>query len=169
MAHRFPEKNDMSRNPFLDLGVLPEEATSLHIRSQLAAVLERHIERKGWSQAEASRLLRVPQPTISKIINSNVEKLSIDLLIKLLSRAGLSVRISVSRAMSADNSGKRLISKLTERQLVARDSKRDLGAELLQAVRDMKADRGDVVFTTSSKQKTSQRRVRARPSHRRHQ
>lgn len=29
--------------------------------------------------------------------------------------------------------------KMTERQLVARDSKRDLGAELLQAVREMKA------------------------------
>jgi predicted XRE-type DNA-binding protein len=46
----------MSRNPFLDLGALPEEATSQHIRSQLAAVLERHIDQKGWSQAEASRL-----------------------------------------------------------------------------------------------------------------
>jgi predicted XRE-type DNA-binding protein len=37
----------MSRNPFLDLGFPPEEATALHIRSQLAAALEHHIERKG--------------------------------------------------------------------------------------------------------------------------
>lgn len=29
--------------------------------------------------------------------------------------------------------------KMTEKQLVARDSKRDIGAELLQAVREMKA------------------------------
>jgi predicted XRE-type DNA-binding protein len=53
----------MSRNPFLDLGFPPEEAAALHIRSQLAATLEYHIERKGWSQAEAARALKVPHPT----------------------------------------------------------------------------------------------------------
>ena len=157
----------MSRNPFLDLGVLPEEATSLHIRSQLAAVLERHIDRKGWSQGEASLLLRVPQPTISKIVNGNIENLSIELLIKLLNRVSLSVGISVSRASSAGDTERQLMPKLTERQLVARDSKRDLGAELLQAVRDMRAGRGKVVFTRSSKQKTPKRPVPARSSHRR--
>ena len=43
---------------------------------------------------------------------------------------------------------------LTEKQLRARDAKRDLGAELLEAVRDMKAGRGAVVarFPTSTKQ-----------------
>ncbi len=134
MGHRFPNINDMSRNPFLDLGVLPEKATGLHIRSWLAAVLERHIDRKGWSQSDASRLLRVPQQTVSKILNGNIEKLSIELLIALLSRVGLSVGISVSRAPPASDTEKRPMTKLTERQLIARDSKRDLGAELLQAV-----------------------------------
>ena len=58
--------------------------------------------------------------------------------------------------------------KMAEKQLVTRDAKRDLAAELLQAVRDMKAGRGKVVFTRSSKQKTPQRSVPARPSHRGH-
>ena len=79
----------MSRNPFLDLGFPPEEAAALHIRSQLAATLEYHIERKGWSQTEAARALKVPQPTVSKIVNGNIEKLSIEFLIKLMVRAGL--------------------------------------------------------------------------------
>jgi predicted XRE-type DNA-binding protein len=91
----------MSRNPFLDLGFPPEEATALHIRSQLAAALEYHIDRKGWSQIEAARALRVPQPTISKIVHSRIEKLSIEFLIKLMVRADLSVRISVGRPVSA--------------------------------------------------------------------
>lgn len=34
---------------------------------------------------------------------------------------------------------------LTEKQLKERDAKRDIGAELLQAVRDMKAGKGKVV------------------------
>ncbi len=95
----------MSRNPFLDLGFPPEEATALHIRSQLAAVLEHYIERKGWSQTEAARSLKVPQPTISKIVNGNVEKLSIEFLIKLMVRAGLPVRFSGGRAASTQRSG----------------------------------------------------------------
>jgi predicted XRE-type DNA-binding protein len=79
----------MSRNPFLDLGFSPEEAAALHIRSQLAATLEYHIERKGWSQTEAARALRVPPPTVSKIVNGNIAKLSIEFLIKLIVRADL--------------------------------------------------------------------------------
>src|ERR1700730_16243976 len=35
--------------------------------------------------------------------------------------------------------GRRSMPKMTEKQLIARDSKRDLAAELLQAVREMKA------------------------------
>src|SRR5581483_1097531 len=91
----------MSRNPFLDLAFPAEEATALHIRSQLAAALEHHIDRKGWSQSEAARELRVPQPTISKIVNGKIEKLSIEFLIKLMVRANLPVGISAGRSVSA--------------------------------------------------------------------
>lgn len=88
----------MSRNPFLDLGFSQEEATALHIRSQLAALLEQHIDRKGWSQIEAARALKVPQPTVSKVVNGNIEKLSIEFLVKLMVRAGLPVSISGGKA-----------------------------------------------------------------------
>lgn len=87
----------MSRNPFLDLGFPPEEAAALHIRSQLAAALEQYIERKGWSQTEAARELKVPQPTISKIMNGNIDKLSIEFLVKLAVRVGLPVSVSAGR------------------------------------------------------------------------
>lgn len=63
----------MSLNPFLDLGFPREEATALHIRAQLAAALEHHIERKGWSQTAAARALKVPQTTISKIAAENID------------------------------------------------------------------------------------------------
>ena len=84
----------MSRNPFLDLGFPREEAIALHIRSQLAATVEQHIERKGWSQTRAARELKVPQPTISKIVNGNIDRLSIEFLVKLLVRAGIPVRVT---------------------------------------------------------------------------
>jgi predicted XRE-type DNA-binding protein len=88
----------MSRNPFLDVAFPPDQAVALHIRSQLAGALEYHIERKGWSQTEAARALRVLQPTVSKIVNGKIEKLSIELLIKLMVRAGLPVSITGGRS-----------------------------------------------------------------------
>ena len=94
----------MSRNPFLDLGFPPDEAAALHIQAQLAVALEHHIKRKRWSQTEAARALKVPQPTISKIVNGNIEKLSIEFLIKLMVRAGLPVGFAGGR-LSAGRSG----------------------------------------------------------------
>ena len=91
----------MSRNPFLDVAFPPDQATTLHIRSQLAAALEYHIERKGWGRTKAARTLKVPEPTVSKIVNGNFDKLSIEFLIKLMVRAGLSVSISGGRFLSS--------------------------------------------------------------------
>ena len=97
----------MSRNPFLDLGFSREEAIALHIRSELAARLEQHIERKGWSQTAAARALRIPQPTISKIVNGNIDRLSIEFSIKLILRAGLPVGISAERGSSGRSTSRR--------------------------------------------------------------
>ena len=154
MVQRFPEINEVSRNPILDLGVLSEEATVQHIRGQLAALLEQHIGRKGWNQAEASRALRVARITVRQIVNGKLQKLPIDLLIKLLARAGLNVEISVSGGALGPKHRRRLSPKMTQRQLIARDSKRDLGAELLQAARQMKAGHAARTWRVSTTRKT---------------
>ena len=99
----------MSRNPFLGLGFSPEEAAALHIRSQLAAMLEQYIERKGWSQSEAARALKVPQPTISKVVNGNIDKLSIEFLVKLMVRAGLPVDVSSGKARNIARTSRRTV------------------------------------------------------------
>jgi putative transcriptional regulator len=54
---------------------------------------------------------------------------------------------------------------LTEKQLRARDAKRDLGAELLAAIREMKAGQGAVIgrFPTSTK-KTSDAKAKLPPA-----
>jgi len=97
----------MSRNPFLDLGFPREKAIAQHIRSELAARLEQHIERKGWSQTAAARAFRIPQPTISKIVNGNIDRLSIEFSIKLIVRAGLPVGITAERGSSGRSTSRR--------------------------------------------------------------
>lgn len=44
---------------------------------------------------------------------------------------------------------------MTEKQLLARDAKRDIGAELLLSVRQMKAGKGRVVASVQKVLKTS--------------
>jgi putative transcriptional regulator len=45
--------------------------------------------------------------------------------------------------------------KMTEKELIARDAARDIGAELLQAVRDVKAGRGTVAHSPVARARAS--------------
>lgn len=62
-----------------------------------------------WRWPDPAALFRrVPQPTISKIVNGNIEKLSIEFLIKLMVRAGLPVGLAAGRRRAArSTSGRR--------------------------------------------------------------
>lgn len=59
------------------------------LRADVALQIARFIRARGLSQAAAARLLDVPQPTLSKIVNGRVNELSIELLIRIAVRAGL--------------------------------------------------------------------------------
>ncbi len=65
----------------------PDMATVQALRRDLALQLARFVERGGMSQVAAARLLRIPQPTLSKIVNARVSELSLELLIKVAVRA----------------------------------------------------------------------------------
>jgi transcriptional regulator with XRE-family HTH domain len=52
----------------------------------------------GLTQVGAARRLGVPQPTLSKIMNGHVSDLSIELLIRIAVRAGLSITLHTGRS-----------------------------------------------------------------------
>ena len=66
-------------------------ATVQALRSDVALQIARHIERSNQPQIAAARRLRIPQPTLSKIMRGRVEKLSLELLLRIAVRAGLPV------------------------------------------------------------------------------
>jgi predicted XRE-type DNA-binding protein len=68
-----------------------EVATIQNLRSDLALQIGRHVRREGSSQLAAAKRLRIPQPTLSKIMNGRVDELSLELLIRIAVRAGLPV------------------------------------------------------------------------------
>ncbi len=66
-------------------------ATVQALRRDVALQIARHIKRSNQSQMTAARQLGIPQPTLSKIMHGRVDKLSLELLLRIAVRAGLPV------------------------------------------------------------------------------
>jgi predicted XRE-type DNA-binding protein len=74
------------------------DATIRSLRSDIALQVSRFAQRSGLTQMAMARKLGVPQPTISKIVNGRVSDLSIELLIRVAVRAGLSITLHTGHA-----------------------------------------------------------------------
>jgi predicted XRE-type DNA-binding protein len=91
------EKVTKSRgNVFADLGFPPEEAAILAMRAELMAQMRLTIEKRNWTQAEAAKNLGVSQSRISDLMRGKWDKFSLDMLVTLASRAGLSCKLKLA-------------------------------------------------------------------------
>ena len=75
-------------NVFEDLGFSAEEAERLALQVFLTEQIRTFIERHNMTQEKAAAFFGVKQPKISKILNENLEGISIDYLVKLLAHTG---------------------------------------------------------------------------------
>jgi len=85
-----------SGNVFLDLGFPPHEAAVMLLRCELAEALRKWMAREGLTQAQAATRLGVVQPRISEIARNKVDKLSLDYLVGLCTKAGVSVAVRLA-------------------------------------------------------------------------
>jgi len=85
-----------SNNVFLDLGFPPHEAAVMLLRCELAEALRQWIDREEITQVEAAKRLGVVQPRISEIARNKVDKLSLDYLVGLCAKAGVSVAVKLA-------------------------------------------------------------------------
>ena len=67
----------------------PDFDTVQALRSDVALQIARYTQRLGVKQLAAAKRLRVPQPTLSKIVNGHTSDLSLELLLRIAVRAGL--------------------------------------------------------------------------------
>ncbi len=92
----------MTRNRFASvwdaIEETPAQAENLKLRSRLMLALKRHIEREGLSQAEAAKVFGVTQPRISNLMRGKIEVFGLDMLVNMLSAAGLRVTVQVKKA-----------------------------------------------------------------------
>ena len=91
-------KQRESDNVFAQLGFKGDEALNLRLRSEMMNALIAEIENKGLTQAQAAARLGVSQPRISNLMRGKLHLFSLDMLICLLSAAGLRVEMKVRKA-----------------------------------------------------------------------
>ena len=70
-----------------------DDAAIENLRRDLVLQLSRAVRQWGVTQTAAAERLQLPQPTLSKIINGQTYKLSIEFLIRAAVRAGLSLTL----------------------------------------------------------------------------
>ena len=85
-----------ANNVFLDLGFPPHEATVMLLRCELAEAVRQWMDREAITQVEAAKRLGVAQPRISEIARNKVDKLSLDYLVGLCAKAGVSVAVKLA-------------------------------------------------------------------------
>ena len=69
----------------------PGEAENMKFRSALMALLQREIQVRGLTQAQAAQLLRVNQPRISNLMQGRINEFRADALIEYCGRLHLPV------------------------------------------------------------------------------
>lgn len=75
----------------------PDQAAIKALRRDLALQIARHVERDGQTQVTTAKRLAIPQPTLSKIIRGQVDEVSLELMLKVAMRAGLSIVLQTGK------------------------------------------------------------------------
>ena len=85
-----------SDNVFIDLGYSPDEAAILQMRADLMADLRKFIKAKKLTQATAAKILGVSQSRVSDLTTGKWEKFSLEMLITLVTKAGMHVTLKIA-------------------------------------------------------------------------
>lgn len=72
------------------------EAADERARVDLASVITQEIRRRGITQREAARILKVAQPDVSAIMNARIDGFSQERLERMLNALDLDVRIQIA-------------------------------------------------------------------------
>ena len=87
-----------SGNVFRDLGFSRAEADNLKLRSGLMMRIDDYVRASGMTQTAAAKALGLTQPRLNALLKGKIHLYSLDALVNIASRAGLSVRLTVKKA-----------------------------------------------------------------------
>jgi predicted XRE-type DNA-binding protein len=76
----------------------PEEAAAMTMRSDLLITLTEHVKSWNVTQAAAAKRLDITQPRLNDLLRGRINNFSIDALISLARKAGLTVELKIKKA-----------------------------------------------------------------------
>jgi len=94
------------RHDGMGLRVFAVEESDGRTKLDLAAAINKAIGERQLSQAQASAMLRIPQPKISALANYHLDGFSVQRLLRILNALGRDVVIQVNRKKEAGSIGK---------------------------------------------------------------
>lgn len=86
----------------------PQLAASQRAKADLMMEIERIIQQRGMTQAEAANLLGVTQPRVSDLMRGKINLFSLDTLLDMATTAGLNPVIKVTKPKKRHTEGKAL-------------------------------------------------------------
>jgi len=90
-------------NVFDDLGFTAEEAAILQLKTQLHIEIMRAIRQQKFSPRQLEKVLGVPQPRVSELVNGKISRMTADLLTKYLYRLDREVTMKTKAKRSRAN------------------------------------------------------------------
>jgi predicted XRE-type DNA-binding protein len=75
----------------------PADAASMKARAQMMNAIRGNVDKWGVTQTVAAKRLGVTQPRMNDLMRGRITKFSLDALIDIAARAGLSVRVQIVR------------------------------------------------------------------------
>ena len=73
----------------------PQAAASMRARSALMIEISEHIQRSGWTQREAAKMLGVTQPRLNQLLKGKIGIFSLDALVNMATSAGMRVGLNI--------------------------------------------------------------------------
>lgn len=79
----------------------PEQAENMKLRSALMMALQKRITQLDLTQEKAAKLLRVTQPRVSDLMRGKINLFALDVLVNMLTAAGLHVDMRIKNIKKA--------------------------------------------------------------------
>lgn len=84
----------MNKNPLELLAQDPIQLSLISVKSKLMILITKLIREQSWTQAQAAKEIGVSQPRISNLMNGQISKFSIDMLLEMLASLGYLLDLS---------------------------------------------------------------------------
>ncbi|HYU11123.1 MAG TPA: XRE family transcriptional regulator [Stellaceae bacterium] len=89
--------DDVFANVWDAIEASPADAAHMKMRSDVMIAIQGAVAGWGLTQAGAAKRLAVTQPRLNDLLRGRIGKFSLDALVALATRAGLSLRIEITR------------------------------------------------------------------------